>query len=353
MYTFSSPSRTQLVGQYEAVDTGGGALAWSPDPISAIDAISGGDSSTALFYAVRRAILEDPERDDILVVFSDGKENSSPQGAREDVLNLIEQERIVVFSLGFGNVDQADLRAMSSPYGAFLGVRPSLVGLFSEVAARVQSIYTVVYDTPVSFGSHRLDMRVRISRGRRVRHVATIEAGIDFARQAYGRFPMLPGTVVELTDFTKAPPETLTYTVLPADQAVTGKDSLFAFAIEPSHACPGPDCTIVYQGPYGQGARDEDGRVYFPAEPVVGESWKDPISGEQFTLAGFETLTFFGGTGQKRRYRCAKITFPGGTHWFAPEIGLVRTRDSSGTTLLELASPPCLSDSFSGGCQVR
>ncbi len=352
IYYFSSPSQTRLLGEYRAVPAGGGSVAWSPDPDPDIDAIPGGDNSTALFHAVRRAILEDPERDDILVVFSDGKENSSPLGARNEALDLIENEKIVVFSLGFGSVDQADLRALSAPFGTFLGVRPSLVGLFAQVAGEIQSVYTVVYDTPAAFGSHRLDVKVRAG-GRRWRHSTLITAGVDLARAAYGRFPMLPGSSVELTDFTKSPPESLTYTVLDTDQAVTGADGLFAFAVESSHACPGIDCVLSYQGPYGQGARDENGNAYLPAQLIAGESWQDPISGEEFTFVGFQTLDFFRGTGNLRRYRCAKVTFAGGTHWFAPEIGLVRTRNGSGTTLLEIARPPCLADGFDGGCSVR
>jgi hypothetical protein len=47
------------------------------------------------------------------------------------------------------------------------------------------------------------------------------------------------------------------------------------------------------------------------------------------------------------------VTFDGGTHWFAPEIGLIRTKNTAGVLTLEIAAPPCLSDSFDGGCTVR
>ena len=352
IYYFSSPSRTQLLGEYQAADDGTGNLAWSPDPSPDIDGIPGGDDSTALFYSVEKAILEDEEKDDILVVFSDGKENSSPQGARENALGLIEDERIVVYSVGFGRVDRDDLIALSDPYGEFLGVRPSLDGLFDEVAGQIQSNYTVVYDTPVSFGTHELEMLIKVD-GKKLRHQAQIIAGVDLAIAAFGRYPSLPGSVVALSDLTQTPPVTLTYTVLPMDQAKAGVDGLFAFAIEPTHACPGVDCVLSYQGPYGEGTRNDAGGVYLPAALVEGATWPDPISGEELTFAGFETIELFRGSGDSRRYRCAKVTFAGGTQWFAPEIGLVRTKNSEGDVVLELASPPCLSSSFDGGCVVE
>lgn len=349
IYYFSSPSRTQLLGQYEVTDDGLGNLAWVPDPTPDIAGIPGGEDSTALFHAVRKAIDEDEEKNDILVVFSDGKENSSPQGAREDALSLIEDERIVVYSVGFGRVDRSDLEALSAPYGAFMGVRPSLEGLFDEVGRQIQSVYTVVYDTPASFGTHDLEMRIRVD-GKRLRHRAEITAGVDLAIAAIGRYPTVPGSVVELTDLTQTPPATLTYTVLPIDQAKAGVDGLFAFAVEPTHACPGVDCVLSYQGPYGQGARSDTGDVYLPAALEPGATWTDPVSGEELTFAGFETIELLRGSGNSRRYRCAKVTSVGGTHWFAPEVGLVRTKNTDGDTVLELASPPCLSSSFDGGC---
>lgn len=352
IYYFSSPSKTKLLGQYEAGDDGTGNLAWLPDPNPDIGGIPGGDDSTALFYAVQKAISEDEEKDDILVVFSDGKENSSPQGSREEALGLIEDERIVVYSVGFGRVDRSDLEALSAPYGEFMGVRPSLDGLFDEVASQIQSNYVVVYDTPASFGEHDLEMRIKVE-GKRLRHKAQILAGVDLAVAAYGRYPGMPGSVVELSDLTQTPPVTLTYTVLPIDQAKAGEDGLFAFAVEPTHACPGVDCALAYQGPYGEGARSESGAIYLPAVLTAGATWTDPVSGEELAFAGFETIELLRGTGNSRRYRCAKVTFAGGTHWFAPEVGLVRTKNEAGDTVLELAGPPCLSSSFSGGCVVR
>jgi hypothetical protein len=107
---------------------------------------------------------------------------------------------------------------------------------------------------------------------------------------------------------------------------------------------------LAYQGPYGEGARSDTGDVYLPSALVTGTTWSDPISGEELTFVGFETLELLRGTGDSRRYRCAKVTFAGGTQWFAPEVGLVRSDNTDGDTVLELASPPCLSSSFGGGC---
>lgn len=352
IYYFSSPSKTLQLGEYRAGDDGFGGLAWTPDPVPDIESIPGGDDSTALFHVVRKAIVEDDETSDLLVVFSDGQENSSPQGAREEALGLIEDGEVVVFSVGFGDVDRADLRALSDPYGEFLGVRPSLDGLFDEVGQKIQSVYTVVYDTPTTFGDHKLEMRIKAGR-KSLRYPTEMIAGIDLAKAAYGRYPSLPGSTVELMDFSQSPAATLTYTVLPADQAKVGVDGLFAFAVEPTHACPGEACQAVYQGPYGEGARSDGEGVYLPEALIVGETWNDPVSSEEFTFAGFETIELLRGTGQKRQYRCAKVTFAGGTHWFAPQVGLVRTKTTAGEVILDLASPPCLSDSFDGGCEIR
>jgi hypothetical protein len=349
IYYFSSPSQTQLLGSYEATPDGSDDFVWSPDPSPDIDSIPGGDNSTALFHSVRKAILDDAERDDILVVFSDGQENSSPLGAREEALALITDERIVVFSVGFGNVDSADLRELSDPFGAFLGVRPSLVGLFAEVARLIQSVYAVVYDTPTSFGTQELEFLIEVDR-RTLSHVTSIEAGVDFARNSYVRYPSLPGSTVVLTDLAADPAETLTYTVLPTDQALVGVDELFAFAIEPTHICPGIDCVLFYQGPFGEGAQSEAGGVYLPAELVVGVTWTDPITSDEFMFTGFEELEFFNGTPDQQLISCARVTFDGGTHWFARELGLVQTKNDAGDLLLELAAPPCLADSFDGGC---
>ena len=352
VYYFSSPSQTQLLGEYRATDDGLGGLTWSPDPASDIDGIPGGADSTALFHAVRKAISEDPETNDILVVFSDGKENSSPQGAREEAIGLIEDQHVVVFSVGFGRVDRGDLEALSDPYGEFLGVRPSLDGLFDEVGERIQSVYTIIYDTPLSFGSHELEMRIDVE-GRSLRHVAQIEAGVDLAKAAFGRYPSLPGSIVELNDFTQTPPTVRTYTVLPVDQAAVGVDGLFAFAIEPTSACPGVECVLAYQGPYGEGARSETGGIYLPSVLVEGAKWEDPTTGEELTFVRFETIEVLRGSGARRSYRCAKVSFAGGTHWFAPEIGLVRTENAAGDVLVELGAPPCLSSSFDGDCVVQ
>jgi hypothetical protein len=352
IYYFSSPSQTVFLGEYDAVASGD-AFVWNPNPDPAIDGIPGGVDSTALFHAVRTAILGDEERNDILVVFSDGQENSSPFGAEEEALTLIEDEEVVVFSVGFGSVDSEDLKELSRPFGAFLGVKPSLNGLFAEVAAQVQSIYTIVYDTPAAFGTQKLDVTVKAGR-QKMSFSTSFEAGIDFVREAYVRYPSMPGSSVELIDYTAVPPATIGHTVLATDQAVVGVGSAFAFAIRPDHECPGIDCTLVYQAPIGDGARSETGEPYLPAVLDADEevSWTDPVTGSEFLFTGFEELEFFRGTPDKMRLMCARVTFDGGTHWFAKEVGLVRTENFDGDVMLDLAAPPCLSENFDGGCNV-
>jgi hypothetical protein len=47
------------------------------------------------------------------------------------------------------------------------------------------------------------------------------------------------------------------------------------------------------------------------------------------------------------------VSFPGGTHWFAPELGLIRTELTGTGVVLDLAAPPCLASSFDGTCTVQ
>ena len=353
IYEFASPSETRLVGQYEATGNVGSGFAWTPSPNADIAAINGGSNSTALFHAVNTAILADPERDDIIVLFSDGRENSSPPNARERTLQLIRDEKIVVFSVGFGRVDADDMRALSSPFGRFLGVRPSLVGLFDEVGREVRSIYTLVYDTPSSFGLQELDVRIDAEE-RRFNFETSLLAGIDLARAAIGRFPTVPGSSVTLHDLRTEPPTLLAYSVAPLEEAIRRSDGSLAFRIEPTSECSSPACALHFQAIVGEGAESETGGIYVPAlleEDTT--TWNDAVTGEELTFLGFENPRLLNGTDDRRRYMCASVSFPGGTHCFAPEIGLVRTTDTEGNILVELAMLPCLAGSFSGGCVVE
>ncbi len=351
IYEFASRSETRLVGRY-AASGAAGSFAWTPPPNPDLDAIDGGSNSTALFHAVRTAILEDPEGDDIIVLFSDGRENSSPEGAREEALDLIRDKKTVVFSVGFGSVDSDEMRALSSPFGRFLGVRPSLVGLFDEVAREISSVYTLVYDTPTSFGLATLDVRIAAEKSG-LRFETSLVAGVDLARAAIGQFPTLPGSSVVLDDRRTTPPTVLAYAVAPLNRAVRRADGLLAFAIDPTPACTSPACRSRVQGVFGAGAADENGGIYVPALLEEGAQWKDAVSGEQLTFLGFTELTFFREAGARREYRCAEVAFSGGTHCFAPGIGLVRTTDADGNVVVELAEPPCMADDFSGGCTVE
>ncbi len=350
IYEFASRSETRLLGRYEASGDADSGLTWVPSPTPDIDTIDGGSNSTALFHAVRTAILEDPERDDVIVLFSDGQENSSPEGAREEALELIEDEKTVVFSVGFGSVDPDEMRALSA-FGKFLGVRPSLVGLFDEVAREVRSVYTLVYDTPSSFGLQTLEVSIDTG-DRRLRFETSLLAGIDLARAAIGRFPTLPGSAVVLSDLRTEPPTVLAYTVAPLERAVRRADGLLAFAIEATPACTSPACGNRFQGVFGAGAEDENGRTYVPAALEEGAEWTDAVSGEALTFLGFADLGVSFDDGSRRQYRCAEVAFSGGTHFFAPGVGLVRTTDGEGNVVVELAAPPCLADSFSGGCTI-
>ncbi len=358
IFSFSSVTRTMLVGEYEATDDGSGGFEWTPDPSDDIEAMETGASSTALFNAVVEALRDNTDPSNILVVFSDGKENSSPQGKRAEALSILKSTAngeknggMIVFTVGFGSVDSSELRALVVGPGKFVGVRPSLVGLFTEVARQIKSIYTVVYDTPVAFGTQNIE--VRIDTGSRiVRHTTQFEAGVDLARDAYGVYPAMPGSMLELSDLTKDPVETLTYTVLPVSSGMATEDGVFVFGIEPTHDCPGVDCVPLYQGPLGEGSQDEDGDLYFGAVADIGAEWKDSGSALEdatFMLAGFETLTFLRGTADRLTLRCARVTNEDGTRWFAPGVGLVRMHNLDGDPVLELASPPCLTETLEGG----
>jgi len=349
IYTFASQSEIDLVDEYVATE-GTTGPDWVPSPLADIQAIQRGSDSTALFEAVRRAIDEQPAGPrDVLAVFSDGRENSSPKGAREAVRSLIKAESITVYSVGFGSVDADDLRQLAA-YGKFVGVRPSLVGLFDDVAREVLSTYTVVYDTPVSFGLLTLDVRIEAER-RNYRFETSLLAGIDLARAAIVRYPTVPGSSVALSDLRTTPPTISTYQVAPLDQAFRGADGLLAFAVD---ACVGTTCARHYQAVVDTGAQSETGAVYVPS-PLTEDTttWKDPVSGETFTFQGFEDLVVLRGTPEQRRYRCAVVSFSGGRHWLAPEIGLVRTADDEGNTVVEVTDLPCVSTDFSKGCSTN
>jgi hypothetical protein len=355
IFEFASPSETRLVGEYDATGNPASGFAWTPSPNAAIQAIDGGSDSTALFHAVRTAILADAERDDILVVFSDGRENSSPAGAREDVIDLLEDEssKIEVFTVGFGAVDADDLRLLAGDSGRFFGVRPSLVGLFDEVGRDVLSVYTLVYDTPSAFGSRVLDVSIE-AEDRRFHFQTSFLAGADLARAAIGRFPTLPGSRVVLRDLRTDPPTTLSLQVGAVEDAGRRADGLLAFAVEPAADCTSADCARRFQGVVGAGAESELGAVYVPATLTEGvTTWTDPLSDETFTFLGFEDEVFFRGSDEQRRYTCAVVAFPNGRHCFVPEIGLARTENADGDVVVELAEPPCLASGFSGGCATE
>ena len=74
------------------------------------------------------------------------------------------------------------------------------------------------------------------------------------------------------------------------------------------------------------------------------------MTGAQLEFRGFSDQSF---ENPRRKYRCAEVGFPGGTYYFAPEIGLVRAVDDDGNVLVELAAPPCLVDGFSGPCSTE
>ena len=353
IYEFASQSETTPVGTYEATGSASTGFAWTPSPIPDIDAIDGGSNSTALFHAVRRAILDDPEHDDVLVLFSDGQENSSPEGAREEALALIngktaDRKKTAVFSVGFGSVDPDEMRQLSVN-GKFLGVRPSLVGLFDQVAREISSVYTLVYDTPASFGLQTLDVRINAEK-RRLRFESSLLAGTDLARAAIVQFPTMPGSSVVLDDLRTNPPTRLAYKVGPLERAVRRDDGMLAFAVDAAPGCTSPACQSRFQGVFGTGAQDEQRRIYVADVLEEDKGWTDAVTDEVLTFRGFTDQSFF--RDPRRSYRCAEVTFPGGTYYFAAEIGLVRATDAKGNVIVELAEPPCLAKDFAGTCTV-
>jgi hypothetical protein len=377
IFYFSSVSQTKMLGEYVAL-AAGGSTNWSPDPNPDIDSIPGGTNSTALYHAVNVALAAEGARDDLVGIFSDGKENSSPEGAREAALALIDDDLdpVRVFSVGFGAVDPTELRELSAR-GRFLGVRSSIDGILNEVARSIRSFYTIVYDSPVAFGPQTLGYRIRVGR-KTLRHESMLDAGIDLARSVFARYPVVPGSIVELTDLSNPmsdPSPTQTFEVATVDKAVQGADSLFAFAIELTNQCIGDLCPTVYQGPYGEGAQSETGGIYLPPMLTAGVQWEEP-SGDVLEFIALEDVRFFRGTSNSRVIECARVTYgtaerdeddefvrdedgiivietAKGTHWFAREIGLVRSTNDDGDIVRELTAPPCLSSSFAGDCTVE
>ena len=103
----------------------------------------------------------------------------------------------------------------------------------------------------------------------------------------------------------------------------------------------------------------------------------DLLGAKVVGFGGLEDVRFFRGTSDSRVIECARVTYgsplldeednfvrdeetgqivietPKGTHWFAREIGLVRSTNADGDIERELTAPPCLSSSFAGGCVVE
>jgi len=216
VYVFSTTSFTYKVAEYKATDVEG-EIEWErvylnddplydlnpddyDDPFEAIDSATQNQlDGTALYQVVDLAIGDDDGKDDIVVLFSDGKEQGSAEGSRESALDQIELFGTIVFGVGIGEAVVEDLEALAVNGGVFVSESIDDLGdLFDRVAHHVRSIYSLLYSAPDQFGEFDLTLFVEVPREGSTRtDVAKYEtsflAGVDLVDAAYST-PLIPGS---------------------------------------------------------------------------------------------------------------------------------------------------------------
>ena len=251
LFRFSTASRTVPIGEFVASSTA--ASGYSPDPGPVIDdQIRPGpdDSGTSFFFCLEQSFnAVTPGRQTLHVIFSDGIEEGSPVGARNRVLERINDNQLKVYALGIGNVQSQDLRAVS-PFGrSFIRDDVLEVGqLFDEVVKDVESLYAIVYDSPLQEGRYDLTMDVGTGT-RQVVYRTSFDAGIDLIRQSYA-IAAVPNSAFTYTrDGLR-----FRYRVLPFSPDGVDADGRLLVGIDVDDGGNGFDGTAdFFSGPFGAG----------------------------------------------------------------------------------------------------
>ena len=304
IFRFSTRSRTELIGAFVASSTSPNG--YSPDPNPVLDreiAPTPQDNGTAFFYCLEESFAAvTPGRQTLHIIFSDGVEEGSPPGARQRVLDTITSEQLKVYALGVGNVAPSDLTSVSRFGRSFVRADVSQVGeLFADVVKDVQSIYAIVYDTPLQEGQYTLTMNVASPSGFTTVNTG-FDAGVDLIRNGYA-LPGIPGTVIRY-DGDRGVTE---YRVLDFDQGRTDSSGRFLVGVDKNDFFGPFDGTPdFYVGAFGsgeirQGISDLDSYLSLPADFGPNREWVLSLPDSQgsrafvrMRSAGFTTLAIGG-----------------------------------------------------------
>jgi len=360
LYRFSVASKTERVGTY--ISAGG---AWLPsattgktpqaDIATAINPDALADKGTALFQCVQLALDEDPDANDIFVVFSDGKEEGSKPGSKAAALLELETRPRLAFAIGIGSVDPTELALIASSGGVLVGSTfTQLTALFGEVSKQVQSIYTVIYDTPLQEGSYSLDLTVQQGVSKSAPFKTQFSAGVDLARNSY-HLPLIPGTSANYSD---AEGGSIGLLVAPLSQAYVSPTTGFLHPRYTLTSPPGPAQDGPLTTHIGEGFSIESAGVLatvLPAKLTLDKVWPAPpdprVEGPlESRVAAFETVIVPAGVFQNAARIETRVTETGvlvATRWYARGVGLVRAVDSmSGLVLGQLLTAPLVGTTF-------
>lgn len=131
---------------------------------------------TSLYDAVHRAAEDSAARRDnaIIVVFTDGNDNHSERSL-EDAVAALEENNILLYAIGLGDVDRTPLDRMAGVAGgdvALASGKESLKGVFDDIGRRLGGIYRVSYLSPARNGDHELRFVINTPQGGTAEHVS-------------------------------------------------------------------------------------------------------------------------------------------------------------------------------------
>lgn len=356
IFRFSTESRTRLVGTFVASSTT--PTGYAPDALAAIDREIGptdADLGTAFFYCLEQSFASaTPGRQTLHVIFSDGREEGSPPFTRERVLQTITDVEEKVYALGVGNVDPADLNNVARFGRSFVRTDVSQVGeLFDDVIKDVQSIYAIVFSTPLQEGEYTLTFNALSTAGTTSLNTP-FSAGRTLVLNSYA-LPVVPGTVLRY----QAPLGSFEYRVLPLDAGATDADGRFLAGVDvrgPQTAFDGvPD---LYSGVFGAGeirsaVTELDPYLFLPADFRPNSEWVLSLPDGQgvrqlvrLVSSAPENLTVGSDvvTTIPVDVFDAKTEAPLYKAWFAPAMGLVK-QDTNGQVLM-LQEVPAIPEQF-------
>jgi hypothetical protein len=300
IYVFSTTSFTYKVAEFRAMLVAD-AIVWVrvylnddplydldpadyDDPFEAIDSATQVQlDGTALYQVVDTAIALDEGKDDIIVLFSDGKEQGSADGSVESALEQIDLFGTVVYGVGIGEAVRADLDALAVNGGVFIAESISdIAELFDRVANLVRSIYSLVYSAPDQFGDFDLTLFVEVPRENSARtdtakYETSFLAGVDLGDAAYST-PVIPLSRLRVRSRT-SPDNTAwsedTWTVeslpIPIPDTLVSSEGVLHFEVFHQTSASTSDHAV-----YGEGERNLLGPtiVLTPEQAIRNATWR-------------------------------------------------------------------------------